>query len=84
MPFNYINYTIGSYNENILSNVNTPTMRLEYARDYFINKSFSRKEYILLHKNISTATASRDLKYALDQKKLQRIGDKNQSIYRFI
>ena len=79
-----ISHAIGSYNENILSNVNTPTMRLEYARDYFINKSFSRKEYILLHKNISTATASRDLKYALDQKKLQRIGDKNQSIYRFI
>ena len=79
-----ISHAIGSYNENILSNVNTPTMRLEYARDYFINKSFSRKEYILLHKNISTATASRDLKYALDQKKLQKIGDKNQSIYRFI
>ena len=79
-----ISHAIGSYNENILSNVNTPTMRLEYARDYFINKSFTRKEYILLHKNISTATASRDLKYALDQKKLQRIGDKNQSIYRFI
>ena len=78
-----IRYAINSYNENILSNVTTPHMRLEYARDYFVNRNFSRKEYILLHKDISTATASRDLKYAVEQKALQKIGDKNQSFYRF-
>jgi len=78
-----IRYAINSYNENILSNVTTPHMRLEYARDYFVNRNFSRKEYILLHKDISTATASRDLKYAVEQKDLQKIGDKNQSFYRF-
>lgn len=78
-----IRYAINSYNENILSNVTTPHMRLEYARDHFVNRNFSRKEYILLHKDISTATASRDLKYAVEQKALQKIGDKNQSFYRF-
>jgi len=71
------------YSQNILSTVTTPFDRLEYAKEHFGGKVFSRKDYILLHKNISTATASRDLKYAIEQNKLQKTGHKNQTLYKY-
>jgi len=78
-----IHLALADYSHNVLSKVTTPVARLEYAKGYFLDNNFSRKEYILLQKDISTATASRDLKYAVQQKLLQKLGNKNQSLYKF-
>ena len=53
--------------------------------EYFISlgkKEFSRKDYMLVFKNISTATASRDLKKGVEMNLFERIGIKNRTIYR--
>ena len=44
---------------------------------------FSRKEYLMNYKEISTATASRDLKFAVNNGFIEKFGDKNTSRYRF-
>jgi Fic family protein len=44
---------------------------------------FSRKDYMLHFKNISSATASRDLKIALDEGILISSGEKNKTKYQF-
>lgn len=45
--------------------------------------SFTRKDYLENFKNISVATASRDLKTAVEEGILERKGDKNTAVYRF-
>ena len=53
--------------------------------EYFISSSeeeFSRKDYMNVFKNISTATASRDLKKGIDLDLIEKIGDKNKTKYR--
>lgn len=55
--------------------------------DYFISlgiSEFSRKDYMNVFKNISTATASRDLKKAVELKLFERIGEKNQVKYKIV
>lgn len=44
---------------------------------------FSRKEYLLHFKEISSATASRDLKWAVDEQILNKFGDKRLTTYRY-
>lgn len=61
-----------------------PVSRLSYASTKLQNSSFSRKAYIEIHKNISTATASRDLLYGLKNGLLKKKGEKNQVLYMFI
>ncbi len=46
-----------------------------------IDHDFSRKDYIAFFKNISSATASRDLKYAVEKSLIKKYGDKKTSIY---
>jgi Fic family protein len=43
---------------------------------------FSRKDYLSLHKDISTATASRDLANGVKEGLLKRTGDKSLAVYR--
>lgn len=57
--------------------------RLEAAREHFRSEAFSRKEYRNLFKQISSPTASRDLKLGVDQGILIRKGDKATARYRF-
>ncbi|WP_255373433.1 Fic family protein [Chitinophaga sp. CF118] len=45
--------------------------------------SFTRKNYLANFKNISGATASRDLKEAIEAGILGKTGDKNTAVYRF-
>jgi Fic family protein len=61
----------------------TPGQRIEAARDRFQEGDFTRKDYRTLHKGISTATASRDLKDATDRGILHREGEKGLTRYRF-
>lgn len=53
--------------------------------NYFVSlgkKEFTRKDYMNVFKDISSATASRDLKKAVDLKYFEKIGDKNSAIYK--
>lgn len=52
--------------------------------EYFLNQSsdeFSRKDYMGIFKSISSATASRDLKRAVELKLIEKKGSKNTTIY---
>ncbi len=57
--------------------------RLETAMNHFGNNQFSRKDYMQLHKNISSATASRDLKAGIDNNQLSMQGERALSTYSF-
>ena len=57
--------------------------RVSLAKDYFKKRSFSRKDYLTLHKNISTATASRDLLFCIKHKILKKSGKKALTRYSF-
>ena len=52
--------------------------------EYFISSSkeeFTRKDYMDIFKNISTSTASRDLKKGIELGLIEKIGDKNKTKY---
>lgn len=57
--------------------------RLEIAREQFRDRSFSRKDYLAIFKAISTATASRDLAHGVQEKILEKAGEKALASYRF-
>ena len=57
--------------------------RLELAAQSFGDNSFSRKDYQVIFKTISTATASRDLQRGVKMKILEQSGDKRTARYRF-
>lgn len=55
--------------------------------EYFISlnkKDFSRKEYMNVFKDISSSTASRDLKKGLELNFFSKTGEKNKTIYQII
>jgi len=54
---------------------------------YFISLNkpeFSRKDYMDIFKDISSATASRDLKKGLEIKLFEKFGERNKTVYRLI
>jgi Fic family protein len=57
--------------------------RLAYAKEIFKTVKFSRKDYSLIHTDISQATASRDLINGIDRGVLKKLGLRNQTIYKF-
>lgn len=61
----------------------TATERISRAKEQFARQQFSRKHYLELFKTISTATASRDLKQAVDSNSLTKTGEKALTFYRF-
>ena len=61
----------------------TSELRVQRAKEYFLKKSFSRKDYVQFQKTISTATASRDLARAVQQGLLKKTGDKALAEYSF-
>ncbi len=58
--------------------------RIALASTHFKKKLFTRKDYLRHFKNISTATASRDLKQAVDKEIIRKKGENNQAEYRFL
>ncbi len=56
--------------------------RINAAAEHFGSNSFSRKDYQLLHKNISAPTASRDLAQAVLEKKFLISGMKATAVYK--
>jgi len=66
-----------TFNNRILNDVE----RIEY----FVSQGkqeFTRMDYINVFKNISTATASRDIKKGVDMNYFIRSGDKNKTVYK--
>lgn len=61
----------------------TTSDRLSVFKDEIKQELFSRKTYLKRFKTISSATASRDLKYAVDNSIVQKIGEKNRTQYQF-
>jgi Fic family protein len=71
------------YSKEITGLVVSTQDRLDHARIKFGKKNFTRKDYMILFKSISPATASRDLKKGADLKILEKKGEKNQANYKF-
>ncbi len=61
----------------------TADSRIQRAKEHFLRKWFSRKEYVQFQKTISTATASRDLSRAVKTGPLKKKGDKALAEYSF-
>ena len=73
--------------ENLLNTQNrklTTKDRIEIFKDKVKDTKFSRKDYLKKFKDISPATASRDLKWAVDNEILHKEGDKRLTKYQFI
>lgn len=68
---------------NVKPQTETAKTRLKLAGEHFQKNPFSRKDYLAFHKNISTATASRDLLFGVKQKILKRSGARALTIYQF-
>lgn len=58
--------------------------RIEKFRDITGFNEFTRQDYLRSFKNISTATASRDLKDAVDRGVIKKSGDKRMTRYQYI
>jgi Fic family protein len=82
----FIEYMLGVIEkslENLLNYTNRilkDTDRLEHFLSLG-KKEFGRKDYMNVFKNISSATASRDLKKGIDLLLIESIGDKNKTRY---
>lgn len=61
----------------------TNTDRISHFKDRIGTELFSRQEYLRAFKEISPATASRDLKLAVENEIIGKQGDKNTTRYRF-
>lgn len=61
----------------------TTADRITLFRDTVKAAVFSRKEYLLSFKEISQPTASRDLKWAVEEGILERMGDKRLTTYKY-
>ena len=84
----FIEFILTAINESLteLLQLQTPKLttanRIAYFLDQHGSHDFSRKDYLLVFKDISSATASRDLKYAVDKVLVEKIGDKRLTRYR--
>ena len=68
----------------INQNVNlTSEDRINIFKEKTGSDSFTRQDYMRQFKDISSATASRDLKEAVDNGTLEKTGDKRTTQYRF-
>ncbi len=68
-----------------IQNLNlTGVDRMSHFRDFIKADCFTRQDYLKFHKNISQATASRDLKRAIEKNLLKKTGDRRTTKYWFI
>jgi len=66
---------------------NNRTLNRQDRLEYFVSLykiEFTRKDYMNVFKDISSATASRDLKNGVKMKLLEKIGEKNRTKYRLL
>ncbi len=75
--------SLNEFSGKILSTKPKSNDRIEMAAEHFAKLNFSRKDYMLLYKEISTATASRDLAKAVASGVLKVKGEKSKTKYQF-
>jgi len=73
--------SLKEFSGEILSAKPKATDRIALAAEHFKNQSFSRKDYMILFKEIATATASRDLAQAVESGVLSIKGTKSKATY---
>ena len=83
----FIEYMLGVIETSLvhLLSYNNRTFKDVDRLEYFLNlglKEFSRKDYMNIFKDISSATASRDLKKGIAMKLFKSYGELNKTIYR--
>ncbi|NNF36222.1 MAG: Fic family protein [Saprospiraceae bacterium] len=84
----FIEFILTAINESLdellrLQNrLNTASERISYFIEIVQLESFTRKDYINVFKDISTATASRDLRYGVEKKMIVKEGDKRNTKYK--
>lgn len=85
----FVEYMLSIINEALEELLSTQTVnligedRIMLFRAIIKDKSFSRKDYMRHFKDISSATASRDLRDATENKILDKLGDGRLTVYRF-
>lgn len=57
--------------------------RMSLFKSYIIDKVFTRQDYMKHFPDLSSATASRDLKKSSEKNQLIKIGDKRKTVYQF-
>jgi len=83
----FIEYMLGVIEKSLIelldfnNRILTDNDRLEYFMSLG-KKEFTRKDYMNVFKDISTATASRDLKKGVEMNLFERIGEMNKTIYK--
>lgn len=85
----FIEYMLGVVNDSLhtMLDFKSRVMSTEDRLAYFSEKcyaEFSRKDYMSIFKEISSATASRDLKQGVQLGLFEKEGDKTKTIYRII
>lgn len=85
----FIEYMLSIIKQSLaeLINFNNRTLSDTERLEYFIGittTNFSRKDYMNVFKDISPATASRDLKKGVEMGWLKKEGEKNRTIYRIV
>ncbi len=78
-----IHQTLQHYGKNAKYGSEDVTTRLSYAKELLKTDSFSRKEYMEIHRDISQATASRDLLFGVEHNLLLKTGSRNQTLYKW-
>lgn len=77
---NIIDQSLGELLENRTKRLNE-TERLEIFLETF-HREFTRKDYMKYYSEISSATASRDLKNGVENKLIEKFGDKKTTYYK--
>lgn len=87
----FINYMLDIIHTSLKDVIDTATYvptdaasRLKAYRESLTDKNFQRKDYSFFFKNITSTTASRDLRKGVDDGILNRTGDKRTTTYNFI
>ena len=83
----FIEYMLNAIDQSLFDTLNfkSRTMTSEDRITYFseiTNDKFTRKDYMFVFKDISSATASRDLKLGVDLGVFEKDGDKKNTIYK--
>jgi Fic family protein len=76
-----IHQALKEYGQDIGRSPKDVESRLSYAKEFIQKEAFSRKEYMDIHRDISQATASRDLLFGVEHNLLLKSGRKNQTLY---
>lgn len=76
--------TLKKFSKNLHSSSPKSKDRIEFSIEHFKQNSFTRKDYMELFKEISSATASRDLAKAVREKIFSAKGEKSQARYRVV